>query len=45
MKHSHWPLDDPALVNGSEEEILMQFRKIRDEIRARVEILFAADRA
>jgi two-component system phosphate regulon sensor histidine kinase PhoR len=45
MKHNHWPLADPALAEGSEDEVLTQFRKIRDEIRARVENLFAADLA
>lgn len=32
----HWPLDDPARAEGTEEEILSQFRTSRDEIRTRV---------
>lgn len=32
----HWPLDDPARAEGSEEEIMAQFRASRDEIRQRV---------
>ena len=32
----HWPLDDPARAEGSEEEITAQFRTSRDEIRQRV---------
>ncbi len=32
----HWPFDDPAAASGSEEEILAVFRRVRDEIRARV---------
>lgn len=30
----HWAFDDPAHAQGSEEEILQAFRKIRDEIRS-----------
>ncbi|OHB86057.1 MAG: hypothetical protein A2V98_03090 [Planctomycetes bacterium RBG_16_64_12] len=33
----HWPLDDPAEATGSEEEVLRVFRRIRDEIKARLE--------
>jgi arsenate reductase len=29
----HWSLDDPAAVQGSEEERLAAFRSIRDELR------------
>ena len=35
-RKEHWPLDDPARAEGTEEEILSQFRAIRDEIRTRV---------
>ncbi len=35
----HWPLDDPARASGSEEEIMHEFRRIRDQIRERVEAL------
>jgi arsenate reductase len=44
MKRRHWPVADPAAVPGTEEEVLTAFRKVRDEIRARVEELFAGDR-
>jgi len=37
----HWPLPDPALAQGDAEEILKTFRAVRDEIRRRVEELFA----
>ncbi|MNO40810.1 Arsenate-mycothiol transferase ArsC1 [compost metagenome] len=33
----HWGFDDPAQAKGTEEEILEQFRKVRDEIKARIE--------
>jgi arsenate reductase len=29
----HWSLDDPAAVQGSDEERLAAFRRIRDELR------------
>lgn len=32
----HWPLDDPAEATGSDEERLAVFRRVRDEIEARV---------
>ncbi|QOY86822.1 arsenate reductase ArsC [Paludibaculum fermentans] len=33
----HWSFEDPAAVEGSEEERLAAFRRIRDQIRARVD--------
>jgi arsenate reductase len=35
----HWPLNDPAKAQGSEDEIMTVFRASRDDIRARVEAL------
>ena len=32
----HWPLDDPAKAQGSEEEIMQVFQASRDDIRHRV---------
>lgn len=32
----HWPFDDPAAVEGSDEEKLAKFRQVRDQIEARV---------
>ena len=32
----HWPFDDPAHASGSESEQLKMFRRVRDEIRARI---------
>jgi arsenate reductase len=40
-EHLHWPLPDPALAQGADEEVLKTFRSIRDEIRSRVEELFS----
>ena len=35
----HWPLDDPAKATGTEAEITAEFRRVRDDIRARVAAL------
>ncbi|NLF50985.1 MAG: arsenate reductase ArsC [Leptolinea sp.] len=32
----HWPFDDPAAAEGSDEEKLAVFRRVRDEIKAQV---------
>jgi arsenate reductase len=32
----HWPFEDPAAVEGSEEQRTAAFRKIRDQIHARI---------
>jgi arsenate reductase len=37
----HWGLPDPASVKGSGEERLQAFRKVRDELRRRLQVLFA----
>jgi len=39
IKRLHWPIDDPASVRGSREDILNAFRKARDEIKSRIERL------
>jgi len=33
----HWPFDDPAKATGTENEIMNEFRRVRDQIRARIE--------
>jgi arsenate reductase len=32
----HWPFEDPAHVEGTEEARLAAFRKVRDQIRQRI---------
>lgn len=32
IRRYHWPFDDPAHAEGSEEEQLVIFRRVRDEI-------------
>ena len=40
-KKRHWELPDPAKAQGPEDEVMQQFRAVRDEIRARVESLIS----
>ena len=35
LQRHHWPFDDPAHASGSEEEIMEEFRRVRDEIATR----------
>ncbi len=35
-KRIHWSIEDPAAVEGSEEERLNVFRRVRDELRERL---------
>lgn len=37
LQRIHWPLEDPAAAVGSDAERLAAFRRIRDEIEARVQ--------
>jgi arsenate reductase len=39
----HWPFDDPARASGTEEEIMAEFRRVRDQIRARIAAFVEAD--
>ena len=32
----HWPFEDPAVVQGSEDERRAAFRKVRDQIHGRI---------
>lgn len=36
-KRLHWPFPDPARVRGGEEEILDSFRRVRDELKVRIQ--------
>ena len=35
-KRIHWSMEDPGALQGSEEERLAAFRRIRDELRGRL---------
>ncbi|WP_028545623.1 arsenate reductase (thioredoxin) [Paenibacillus taiwanensis] len=33
----HWGFNDPAKATGTEEEVMTEFRQVRDDIKARIE--------
>jgi arsenate reductase len=37
LNRLHWSLEDPSRAGGSEEDRLALFRRVRDEIRERIE--------
>lgn len=37
----HWPFDDPADATGSDEEKMVVFRRVRDEISAKIKSYLA----
>ncbi len=37
VKRIHWELEDPAKAQGSQEEIIKIFQKVRDKIRSHIE--------
>jgi len=39
IRRLHWPIHDPVGTVGSEEEIIAEFRKTRDEIKRNIEKL------
>jgi arsenate reductase len=43
VRRIHIGFDDPSQVNGTPEEVLPEFRRVRDDIRSRLEEFFAAD--
>ena len=36
-RRRHWSLEDPSKATGTEEEQLAVYRRVRDELRARIE--------
>ena len=43
-RKEHWPFDDPAKAKGNEDQAMNEFRRVRDQIRTRIE-RFMADEA
>lgn len=39
VKVLHWPVKDPVGTRGSEKKIMADFRRARDEIREKIEVL------
>ncbi|OBS09304.1 arsenate reductase (thioredoxin) [Acidihalobacter prosperus] len=44
VRKLHWPLNDPAKATGTEDEIMAEFRRVRDEVRERVTGLLQDER-
>ncbi len=40
-KREHWPFEDPAKASGTEEEVMREFNRVRDQIRARIEVFLS----
>lgn len=36
IKRIHWPIEDPVGAIGTEEEIMKEFRRARDELRGKI---------
>ncbi|MBI5026215.1 MAG: arsenate reductase ArsC [Nitrospirae bacterium] len=41
IKRLHWPIKDPVGTIGTEDEIMREFRRARNEIKTRIESLIA----
>lgn len=39
IKRIHWPIQDPVGTAGTEEQIMKEFRRARDEIKEKVQTL------
>ncbi|MCH2201416.1 MAG: arsenate reductase ArsC [Fuerstiella sp.] len=45
VEHWHWPFDDPARATGTEDEIMSEFVRVRDEIRCKLDAAFGSTEA
>lgn len=45
IKRIHWPIDDPVAATGTEDEIMMEFRKARDEIKKNIQEFIRSETA
>jgi arsenate reductase (thioredoxin) len=43
VRRIHIGFDDPSMVTGTPEEIMPEFRRVRDEIRSRLEEFFGTN--
>lgn len=41
----HWPFDDPADATGTDEEKMKTFRRVRDEIKTKIQAFLADESA
>jgi arsenate reductase len=37
IKRLHWPIKDPVGTRGTEKEIMLEFRRARDEIKEKIQ--------
>jgi len=37
IKRLHWPIKDPVGTRGTEKEIMLEFRRARDEIKGKIQ--------
>lgn len=35
-EHLHWPFEDPAHFEGSDDQVLQKFREVRDQIKEKI---------
>lgn len=40
LHRKHWTLDDPEKIQGSEEEIIAEFRRVRNDVKRNITELF-----
>lgn len=45
IKRMHWPIDDPIAATGTEDEIMIEFRKARDEIKKNIQEFIRSETA
>jgi arsenate reductase len=45
IRRLHWPIEDPVGARGTDDEVMAEFRRARDEIKARVAELIAGLKA
>jgi arsenate reductase len=43
VKRLHMPFDDPPRVTGSDQQVMAVYRRVRDEIRAQLNVFFNAE--
>jgi len=41
IKRLHWPIRDPVGTRGTEEEVLRDFRRARDEIKRKIKVFLS----
>ncbi len=44
VKRLHWPIKDPVGTRGTDEEVMRDFRRARDEIKSKMEVFLGAVR-